>query len=390
MQGSVSTTVLLIDDQMIVVEAVRQMLSGAHDIDFHYCTDPTQAFEKIAQVKPTVLLQDLMMPQCDGLTLLRYLRGYPGTADLPIVVLSSKEEPTTKEEAFLLGANDYLVKLPDPIELIARLRYHSMSYRRLLERNEAYRQLAESQKELEGELSEAAAYVRSLLPPPLHERGIITDWRFLPSTQLGGDALGYGWIDSQHFVFYLLDVCGHGVGAALLSVSILNVIRSQSLPDVDFCEPAAVLQALNEAFPMEENHEMFFTIWYGVYDAAHFTLRYANGGHPPPVFKNAAGNTASLLESIGTVIGATPSPRFEQKEMNVGPGDELYLFSDGVYEVRNAQGEMLGIQRLAAWIGHDRGVQAVGGLLSKIQEWQASVRFVDDFSLLALQFSQKE
>ena len=132
------------------------------------------------------------------------------------------------------------------------------------------------------EMSEAADYVRSLLPPP-HEGSIRTAWRFIPSQQLGGDAFGYDWLDDENFAMYLLDVCGHGVGAALLSISVMNVLRSNSLPGVDMREPSAVLAALNERFPMENHNNMYFTMWYGVYNKKQRRLAYASGGHPPAV-----------------------------------------------------------------------------------------------------------
>jgi sigma-B regulation protein RsbU (phosphoserine phosphatase) len=107
------------------------------------------------------------MPDLDGLTLLKFMRANPATREVPVIVLSSKEEPVTKAEAFGLGANDYLVKLPDPVELIARVRHHSGGYIAQLERNEAFAALERSQKALARELAQAAAYVRSLLPEPV-------------------------------------------------------------------------------------------------------------------------------------------------------------------------------------------------------------------------------
>jgi len=134
---------------------------------------------------------------------------------------------------------------------------------------------------LNQELAEAAQYVKTILPQPITEGVIRTDWRFVPSTSLGGDAFGYHWLDENHFAIYLIDVSGHGVGAALLSVSVMNVLRSQSLPNTDFKDPEQVLEPLNVAFPGEENNDMFFTIWYGVYKKGTRKLIYASGGHPP-------------------------------------------------------------------------------------------------------------
>ena len=140
--------VLLVDDQAMIGEAVRRGLSHEENIDFHFCADPHQAIAQAMRIKPTVILQDLVMPGLDGLSLVREYRNHPATKDIPIIVLSTKEDPLIKSAAFAAGANDYLVKLPDNIELVARIRYHSRSYMTLLQRDAAYRALRVSQQQL--------------------------------------------------------------------------------------------------------------------------------------------------------------------------------------------------------------------------------------------------
>ncbi len=143
-----TVNVLLVDDQPMIGEAVRRLLIGQPNIHFHFCCDSAEALEAAEKIKPTVILQDLVMPGMDGLSLVRQYRAYPVTKDIPIVVLSTKEEPLVKSEAFAAGANDYLVKLPDKIELLARIRYHSKAYRNQLQRDEAFRALRDSQQRL--------------------------------------------------------------------------------------------------------------------------------------------------------------------------------------------------------------------------------------------------
>jgi signal transduction histidine kinase/HPt (histidine-containing phosphotransfer) domain-containing protein len=140
--------VLLVDDQAMVCEAVRRALANQTDIDFHYCADACEAVALANQIHPTVILQDLVMPDIDGLTLVSQFRNNPGTKDTPIIVLSTNENPQVKGQAFALGANDYLVKLPDKIELVARIRYHSRAFLNVLQRDAAYRALRESQQQL--------------------------------------------------------------------------------------------------------------------------------------------------------------------------------------------------------------------------------------------------
>ena len=140
--------VLLIDDQFVIGEAVRRSLCDQPDLEFHFCSDAHQALEMAERIQPTVILQDLVMPGVNGLDLVKRFRAAPQTSQIPIIVLSTKEEAAVKSEAFRLGANDYLVKLPEAIELVARIRYHSSAYLAQLQRDEAYRALRRSQQEL--------------------------------------------------------------------------------------------------------------------------------------------------------------------------------------------------------------------------------------------------
>ena len=138
--------VLLVDDQTIIGEAMRRMVGDEPDIDFHYCKNPTQAIQLANKIFPTVILQDLVMPEIDGLTLVRYFRANKTTREVPLIVLSSKEEANTKAQAFAVGANDYLVKLPDRLEVLARIRHHSAGYINFLEKNEALEELAKANR----------------------------------------------------------------------------------------------------------------------------------------------------------------------------------------------------------------------------------------------------
>ena len=147
---------------------------------------------------------------------------------------------------------------------------------------------------------------------PQARRAVRTDWAFIASSQLGGDMFGYHWLDPDRLAIYLHDVCGHGVGASLLSIAVYNVLRRQSLPDVHFHEPAEVLAGLNRAFPMEENQLKFFTMWYGVFEPASRTLRYSSAGHPPALmFNGRSGSPERNSASPSLPIGATEDATFE-------------------------------------------------------------------------------
>ncbi len=385
-------SVLLVDDQPIIGEAVRRMLLGEPDIAFHYCKDATRAIERAVEVQPTVILQDLVMPDLDGLTLVRMFRENEATREIPMIVLSTKEEPKIKAEAFGLGANDYIVKLPDRLELLARIRHHSKGYINLLQRDEAYRALQASQKILAKDVAQAAKYVFSLLPEKLTKGSIRTDWRFVPSAALGGDSFGYDWIDDDHFAFYLLDVSGHGVGAALLSVSALNALRSQSLPQTDFRRPGQVLTALNKAFPMEQQNGLFFTIWYGIYHRATRELAYSGGGHPPALLwtgPDPASAKMISLESQGPMIGAVDGIEFESSSCTVENHGVLSLYSDGAFEVERADGSTWPFGDFVAFMTRAAGdaeASSMDQLIGYARALQGIDEFADDLSMVELVF----
>jgi sigma-B regulation protein RsbU (phosphoserine phosphatase) len=378
--------VLLVDDQRIVGETVRRMLADVPGLEFRFCANPVGALREADAFAPTVILQDLVMPGVDGIEMVRAFRGNPSTALTPLIVLSSKEEPTIKSEAFAAGANDYLVKLPDKLEVVARIRYHSNAYILRLQRDEAFAALHAQQQIIARELADAAAYVRSLLPTPMpSDAPVPSDWRFITCTSLGGDSFGYHWLQSNQLAIYLLDVCGHGVGPALLSVSAINTIRNQTLPGTDFAVPSQVLDGLNRAFPMEKQDGRYFTIWYGVLNPQTRELRYTAAGHPPAIAV-APDGTVNRLGSPGMIIGAFPFAQYSDSTITLDAGSKLFVYSDGCYEVTNAADRMMTIEEfsgiLAGSLQHPHQLDKV---VSAVQQWQQHPDFEDDFSLVMLQ-----
>jgi len=385
-QLELPTVVLLVDDQPIIAAAVQKMIAGQVGWEFHYCKDATMAVAKALELKPTVILQDLVMPEMDGLDLVKLYREQEALKETPLIVLSSKEEAETKAKAFALGANDYLVKLPDPVEVVARLRHHSEGYKALRERNAAFAALAASEKHLQEENRRAADYVRSLLPPPMTEGLATTDWRFVPSESLGGDAFGYHWLDQSRLAVYLLDVCGHGVGPALLGVSAMNVIHSNAIPNRDMGDPAAVLEGLNELFPMDRHNDMFFTLWYGILNVDAGTLVWSGGAHPPALLVGPDGSLREL-ESQGIMVGAGLGMPYESTEVQIAPGSRLFLYSDGIFELQKPDGQMATLPEFVGTIPEThRHEDRLDRMLKHAREVQKSDSFKDDVSLLEVRY----
>jgi PAS domain S-box-containing protein len=243
--------------------------------------------------------------------------------------------------------------------------------------------LEQTQNRLEGELGEAASYVRGLLPVPLVGE-IESNWCYLPSSHLGGDGFGHHWLDGDTLAIYLLDVSGHGVGSALLCSSVLNVLRTQLLSATDFHDPSAVLAGLNRAFPMDRNNEKYFTIWYGVYHRPTRTLTYASGGHHAAVLVSGPGKGAGL-KTCGPVVGVVPDLTYPSAQVEIPAAAEFYLFSDGVYEIARPDGTWQSWEEFSDYLQQER--PALEAIVTRMRAIHGADDFEDDFSLLKLKLA---
>jgi PAS domain S-box-containing protein len=259
--------------------------------------------------------------------------------------------------------------------------------RDITEQKEARDLLQEALARLNAELSEAADYVKSLLPPPIVTGSMRADWRFVPSASLGGDSFGYHWLDEDNFAIYLVDVSGHGVGAALLSVSVINVLRSHTLPKTDFHDPQQVLHALNINFPAEQHNDMFFTIWYGVYNKSSRNLIYASGGHPPALlFSNSVSEEVRIvqLRTPNFVVGGSPDATYEKEMLQLDGPARLYVFSDGVYDITKADGSIWGFKGFLEFMQEqaNKTQLSLDRLFNHAQQVNQRDSFEDDFTIL--------
>jgi serine phosphatase RsbU (regulator of sigma subunit) len=249
-------------------------------------------------------------------------------------------------------------------------------------------ELSKAHEQLRGELAEAALYVGSLLPEPLSQPFAV-EWLFKPSTLLGGDAFGYHWIDEKHFAIYLLDVCGHGVGPSLFSVAVLHLLQSMSLREIDFRRPQEVSSALNGIYQMEGVHDLYFTLWYGVYQPQQRRLEYSCAGHLPALLVAPNGDApVELLKTRGLPIGLMPDGNYVSNALVVPPGRLLYLLSDGVVEVERADGSMQTLEELLKLLVRcRRGDRSeLEGIYDHLMASRGSSALEDDFSIVCFAF----
>ena len=242
--------------------------------------------------------------------------------------------------------------------------------------------------ELGRDLETANAYVHALLPARISDGPIRADWLFQPSAKLGGDAFGYGMLPDGRFASYLMDVSGHGAGAAMHSVAAMNVLRQRALPGTDMARPAEVLGALNQMFQMDDHAGMYFTMWYGVFDPQSRRLDFGSAGHHAAYLVSADRAESAPLRTRAMMIGAMPEVAYKQDSVIVPPGASLHVFSDGVFEIVTNTGQQWRLQDFLPLLQQPpvSGVGECRRLFDHVTSVARPGGFDDDFSIVTLTF----
>lgn len=401
--GSDRSRILVADDQPDVREALRLLLkSEGYAADL--VESPAQVLTAVRARAYSALLFDLNYTRdttsgSEGLTALPEILA--ADRDLPVIVMTAWGTIDLAVDAMRRGARDFIEKPWDNDRLLATLKTQ-VQFREVLKRANPPQSPAlptttdaasvpalapprvGDEKQLRMELEGAASYIRAMLPEPLSEPFQV-DWRFVPFSAVGGDAFGYHWIDEDNFALYILDVSGHGVPAALLSATALKVLRAGALPAVDFRDPGAVLTAMNNAFLMRDQNNLYFTIWYGVWHRTTRELRYASAGHPPAVLIEGGDERRLVhLGAKGLVLGARAGKVYESHVHRTAPGGQLYLVTDGIYEVRRPDGSMWPYEEFLECLrAHDpKKPDALDRFLTQIRERHGSEAQDDDVSIV--------
>ncbi len=387
--------ILIIDDDPIVRATLKRALQN-QGYDITVASNGQEGIAQAQQIRPALIICDWMMSQLDGLEVCRQIKTDRELATTFFILLTAKGaapgEEKDRVKGLDAGADEFISKPIEMNELKARVRAGLRLYQLNQDLQTQKQALEIVNQNLQAELAEAADYVRSLLPPPLVGT-VSTEALFVPSAQLGGDCFDYYWIDDENLAIYLLDVSGHGVGSALLSVSVLNVLRSQSLPNTNFYQPSAVLRALNHAFQMINHGDKYFTIWYGVYNRCHHQLVYSSAGHPPAVLLSSTSAATTKVRELGVPslpIGFLPDADFDDHFFKLEESSSLYIFSDGAYEIHQPDDTLWGKEAFIHLLTDFQQTNAADleQVLQQIRASTSKITFEDDLSLLKINFSQ--
>lgn len=377
------TQILIIDDDPAIQILLKRTLHN-QGYEVTIAGNGEEGLEQARKLCPALVICDWIMPRMNGLEVCRQIKATPALSTTMFILLTSLGSIGDRVKGLDAGADDFICKPIEIAELQARVRSG-------LRLHELSRDLQHQKQLLEMELAEAAEYVRSILPDQMTEPPVMIDSRFIPSRQLGGDGFDYYWLDSEHLAIYLLDTAGHGLRAALPTLSVLNLLRSRTLPNINYYQPSDVLRGLNQTFQMTARNDKYFTIWYGVYNRTKRQLVYASAGHPPAVLfsgKPSASRNVNLLKTTGLPVGMLLEAEYVDDSCEVSEASSLYIFSDGIYEIHQPDGNIWGLDSFVKLLGECRIDSScnLNSILEGVDTLNPKDFFDDDLSLLEINF----
>jgi phosphoserine phosphatase RsbU/P len=386
-------TILIIDDDLTTRLLLENVLQK-QGYKVFTADNGADGLRLARQLQPALIISDWVMEDIDGLEVCRQVKADPQLNFSFFILLTLRQSTEDCIQGLNAGADEFLAKPIAHNELRARVRAGLRLYQASLDlqkRNQKLEQLSQDlhiqTQTLQAELKEAATYIESLLPAPLSGE-IRSEICFIPSSELGGDCFDHYWLDSERLIIYLLDVAGHGLAAALPSISVFNLLRTRSLPNVDFAQPHQVLTALNK-LDLFHGKSKYFTIWYGVYYRSSRQLVYASAGHPPAILVSQQ-TEMQPLKTPNIPLCLFPDQVFEQASHIIEPNSNLYIFSDGIYEVLcNSATETKDPMAFHQWVNllTQSQNQSIDQLATIMLERSGQSVFNDDVSVVALQFS---
>jgi phosphoserine phosphatase RsbU/P len=392
-------SILVVDDTPANLQVLAGMLK---DRGYKVRPVPSGKLGLLAAERdpPDLILLDINMPEMNGYEVCEHLKADDKLKGIPIIFISALTDQMDKVKAFASGGVDYITKPFQMEELHARVETHLKLRRLQIKLEETNAQLLKVNSRMSRDLQAAAKIQETFLPRNvLHVPGVDFAWIYQPCDELAGDGLCIIPLGDGKFGLYVLDVSGHGVASALLSVTLSRLLSPPTEPSsiltrdgerggFDIAPPAEVAAHLNRLFPFDPATEQLTTMVYGILNAATGEFRYVSAGHPGPVHLPSRAEPV-ILESEGFPIGLADEA-YEERSVCLGAGDRLYIYSDGVPEAMNSDGQQFGNARLLEAIAQGRSEplqENVASFLGEIMRWHGTERPQDDISILAVELS---
>jgi phosphoserine phosphatase RsbU/P len=395
-----TASILVVDDAAANLQVLTGMLK---DRGYKARPVPSGKLALLAARKdpPDLILLDINMPEMNGYEVCQCLKAEETLRGIPVIFISALNDNLDKVKAFAVGGVDYITKPFQMEELHARVETHLKLRRLQVEVEETNSRLERVNSRMSRDLEAAAKIQKTFLPCAAPRvPGTEFAWCYQPCDELAGDGLNIIPLGNGKVGLCILDVSGHGVSSALLSVTLSRLLSPPSEPSsilirdravldrLDVTPPAEVADRLNRLFPFDMATEQFATLMYGVLDVATGDFRHVSAGHPGPLLLPADGPPV-ILESPGFPIGLAEEA-YAERHVHLAAGDRMYLYSDGLTDAMNAGGERFGEVGLLEAIERYRAEPlrvGLGSLLGEIARWQGAERPQDDISILAVELA---
>ncbi|CBE67812.1 MAG: fused response regulator/phosphatase [Candidatus Methylomirabilis oxygeniifera] len=391
--------ILIVDDDVDMRRLLLHTLQS-WGYDVVQAIDGAQAWDLLQNEPFSFVITDWIMPNLDGLELCRRIRGARFTRYIYIILLTAKHSKEELIKGMEAGADDFLIKPFNAGELKVRIRAGERIIKLESNLEEQHKKLQEAYFRIREDLDAAVTMQRSLLPSrALVVPGFRFEWIFTPCHFVAGDIFNVFQFNEHRTGFYILDVAGHGIPAAMLSVTLstlLSPTASQGsplmrfIPDpphYDIAMPAEAIHTLNQLFQSKDDVMQYFTMIYGIVETRDAKLLLTQAGHPSPIYQPKEAK-ADLLGTGGFPVGMLPDVTYQEEELYLHPGDRLFFYSDGIPECIGKDGERFSVPRLMGLVDEwrDRPLQdAMAGIKQAIERWRGSDEFEDDITLLALE-----
>jgi sigma-B regulation protein RsbU (phosphoserine phosphatase) len=391
--------ILIVDDDMSTRLLLSRFLtSWGHEV--LTASDGVEALEVLEREGIQLVISDWLMPRMDGIELCTRIRSSSFPGYVYVIILTAKDSKGELITAMEAGADDYIAKPFDKNELNVRIRAGERVLnleKDLEDRNE---KLTKAFSIMRKDLEAAAKMQKDLLPrPSRNPSGFSFDWIFLPCSFVAGDTFHYLELDDDLVCFFLLDVSGHGVPAAMLSFTLTKTLTSLAFPEnplkvyceneqqFDIASPAAAVRELNRRFPADDETMQYFTMIYGILNNRDGRVTFTQAGQPPPIHMRK-GAAPMLVGSGGFPVGLNPHATFEELELYLQPGERFILYSDGITDCTNRDGQEFSTERLIGILEEWRDLplrSLMERLEASLREWRGSDELEDDMSLLAIE-----
>ena len=397
--------ILVVDDDEIQREVLVSLLES-HDYEVGSAPDGVAAFDELRQAPVNIVFTDWMMPRMNGLDLIRQIRHTQFGRYIYVILCTSRISRADLVEGMESGADDYIGKPIHEDELLVRLKAGERVIHlenRLAEDNrklaEANQSISKAYTRIHEDLEAAARMQRSLLPASRTIHGIQCESLFVPASAVAGDIFNFFPLSGTCTGFYLLDVSGHGIPAAMLSVTLSKALATRPTevspllrvhpgrPGYEILSPNEAIAEVNRRF--QDQGDMYFTMVYGVLEEASQCLRLAQAGHPSPILLRGGDPPLALGEG-GFPVGVLPEVTYDLMEYSMTKGDRLFLASDGILESASPEGEQFGRARFMEFLASHRDAplkDLLQALEAKMRRWIQADEFEDDVSLIALELN---